>query len=407
MRRQPHPPSSQPRSGTRRLTGVVVALAAIASGCSSEPPSTHGDVLGDSLNGVSAFVQVLRDRGHTVAARPAVSKSLFWDYDVAILFVDGTGPVDETTAARLEVFLARSGPQSLLFVGRDGDWGADYWRFVADRDDLEEAKRRRARGHRSEADRRLEAWYDGLPTATAIVPFTETSLVVRGEASENDALRVIVRAPEDDGSEQAFDGRWPWRRAVMPADGDRVEWEIDGEAFLVRSTCASEEDTILVIGSDMPLLNAGLVDRGNRRIAEAVVDLLPKGSRVVLFGSAQSGDDGEDESEDAGGLWKLVSLPPNPWIAAHILLGLVLFCWSRAPIFGRSRVRATGAVRDFGHHVDALGRLLARSDDTATSAALLEEWERVGRPGLAAAGDRPQDDTRTSNLKRGDGDESV
>ena len=390
---RPHLPSPSVtrRVPGRRLAILVFVVLIAAAGCASEPPTTQGEVVGDSLNGLSALVQLLRDRGHTVTARPEITASAFGKQEAVIVFVDGNGPVDVAAATQLERFLARSGPQWLLLVGRDGDWGVDYWRFVADRADLKDAQCQRAREQGLDAARRLDAWYDDVPTTTAIVPFSAASLVVRGEASGDDGLRVTMRSPADDGEGGVRPGRWPWRRGVMPGEADRVEWEIDGEAYLVRSVDDLEGDTILVIGSDMPLLNAGLVDRGNRQIAEAVVGLLPEGATVVLFGSARPKSDGEDEEENAGGLWRLMSVPPNPWIAAQIFLALLLFCWSRAPIFGRSRLRPASAVRDFGHHVDALGRLLAKGGDPASSAALLAEWERIGRPGLVSGGSEQAD----------------
>ena len=386
----------------RRPHGGLLALLVVAmvttAGCTSEPGATHGDVVGGSLNGVSALVQLLRDRGHTVTARPGISAKAFGKQETAIVFVDGDGPVDAAAAAQLERFLARSGKQWLVLVGRDGDWSVDYWRFVADFADLRDAQRARARDNGLESTRELDAWYRELPTSTSIVPCTATTLVVRGEASGAEGLLVTMHDPGEDGEGDTHPGRWSWRRALVPGEADRVEWEIDGEAFLVRSIDDSEGDTILVMGSDMPLLNAGLVDPGNRRIAEALVRLLPQRAGVVVFGSARSRGDGPEEDEDdTEGLWRLVSVPPNPWIAAHIFLALLLFCWSRAPIFGRSRARSAGAVRDFGHHVDALGRLLAKSGDTASSAALLAEWERVGRPGLVMEGDEQADMGKQDN----------
>jgi hypothetical protein len=106
---------------------MLVVIA--AAGCSQEPASTHGDVVGDSLNGVSALVQMLRDQGHPVTARPEISAAAFRERDAAIVFVDGEGPVEDAAAARLESFLEEPGPQSLFLVGRDGDWGVLTYEF--------------------------------------------------------------------------------------------------------------------------------------------------------------------------------------------------------------------------------------------------------------------------------------
>ena len=368
------------------LGGMLASIT--AAGCSQEPASTHGDVVGDSLNGVSAFVQMLRDQGHPVTARPEISAAAFRERDAAIVFVDSDGPIEDDAAARLESFLGQPGPQSVFFVGRDGDWGVDYWRFVADAGDLTEAKRQRARDKRRDAAQDLAAWYGDVEATTAIVPFAEARLVVRGEERGEAKVDVSMLPEDSTGSPVVIHGAWPWRRGVEPGADDDVAWEIDGEAFLVRSILDDEGDTIVVMGSDMPLLNAGLVDRGNRRIAEAFVGLIPAGAGVVVFGSSQMAT-GEEEDEGNGGLWRLISVPPHPWIVAQLVLCLALFCWSRASIFGRPRTPSAAALRDFGHHVDAVGRLLARSNNPAASDVLLAEWQRVGKPGFGPGAHEP------------------
>ncbi len=371
----------RPRGAGGRLVVLAGLLAlAAAAGCSQEPTSTHGDVVGDSLNGVSAFVALLRDKGHPVTARPEIDADGFRERDVAIVFVDGNGPIEENAAARLEVFLATPGPQSVFLVGRDGDWGVEYWRFVADAGDLPEAKRQRARDNGREAAQELAAWYRDVEATTEIVPFAKARLVVRGEEQREADVDVSMLPEAWTESAVVVHGAWPWRRGVEPGDADEVAWEIDGEPFLVQSILDDEGDTVVVMGSDMPLLNAGLVDRGNRQIAEAFVGLIPAGAGVVVFGSAQMGNNDDDAGQ--GGLWRLISVPPHPWIVAQLLLCLALFCWSRSSIFGRPRTPSTAALRDFGHHVDAVGRLLARSSDPAASTALLAEWQRVGKPGF-------------------------
>ena len=371
------------------VSALLAAALLMAAGCTREPPSSHGDILGDSLNGVSAFVGLLRDRGHGVSAASSVSESALAERDAAIVFVDGPGPIDDVAAGHLESFLARPGSQWILLVGRDGDWAVDYWRFVAGREDLTDIQRQRAGDNLERAKESLAAWYRDLPASTVIARFSAADLIVRAEGSDGGEINVTIRSGGDEEG-ITLPGHWTWRRGVDPGAADGVEWEVDGAALLVRSIDDSSGDTILVLGSDMPLLNAGLVDGGNRQIAAALVDLVPVGAEVALFGSAQ-GRAGSRDDEETAAAWRLVTVPPHPWIAAHLLLGLLLFCWSRAPIFGRARVRPAAAVRDFGHHVDALGRLLAKGKDTATSAALLAEWERVGRPGPGhGGGDRPE-----------------
>ena len=65
----PPPCQTVASRGPAPIVSALLATALfMAAGCTREPPSSHGDILGDSLNGVSAFVGLLRDRGHGVSA---------------------------------------------------------------------------------------------------------------------------------------------------------------------------------------------------------------------------------------------------------------------------------------------------------------------------------------------------
>ncbi|MFM8633832.1 MAG: hypothetical protein ACKOEX_03320, partial [Planctomycetia bacterium] len=100
-------------------------------------------------------------------------------------------------------------------------------------------------------------------------------------------------------------------------------------------------------------------------------------------------DEAADDEEPS--MLRLLSIPPLPWVAAQVLALLGLFCWWRAPIFGRARRTPPGHAQQFGHHVDALGSLLSRcrrgantSDGTQVARARLEEWKRLSASPAAA-----------------------
>jgi hypothetical protein len=177
--------------------------------------------------------------------------------------------------------------------------------------------------------------------------------------------------------------RWELlRRLDDPGIGQSL-WRAGGEPLLVRFFDGSTE--FLVLASAAPLLNGGLVDPGNRTLAEHLVGLLSTTGRILVVGSSQvdhsDGDDplgdtdGEDEAAEEPSSWRLLFVQPLPWLALQGVVAMGLFCWSTSPIFGRPRRSSPKHAQDFGHHVSALASMLTRSPDGAAfSWKRIEEW---------------------------------
>ena len=380
------------RSSARLALAALLLVVACAAGCDRDPETRYGTVRGESLNGVSAFVQLLRDTGLRTGTRRFLSERIVGRADVAIVFAAGFGPPDEETRALLGRFLAAPGDQTLVFVARDSDAAIDYWQTVAAMPGLEPDKAGQARARQREAAVELRANVKETFTVADAAAEDDTA----AEPSFGLAARPEPVAPPIDVEAKTAAGpvrvtaRWPLARVLEPPPGARPLWSHDGEPLLVESrgrlahdaytsrsrVGGADGDRTLVLASAAPLLNGGLVDPGNRRLAAALVGLLPPESRVVVVGSARVRP--AEEEETGPSTWRLLAIQPHPWIAAQALLAVVLFCWWKAPIFGRPRREATGRPQNFGHHVDALGGLLEKSRDEAFAHERLEAWRRPG-----------------------------
>jgi hypothetical protein len=157
-------------------------------------------------------------------------------------------------------------------------------------------------------------------------------------------------------------------------------WMTGEDRLLVRHRL--DDATILVLASAAPLLNGGLVDPGNRRLAEDLASLLPTAGRMLLAGSAQifggrGGGGNENGDKDEPSLWRLLRIQPLPWVAAQAIAAMALFCWCTAPIFGRPRRSSPDHAQDFGHHVEALGNLFEKSPAAGSAFARerLAAWQ--------------------------------
>lgn len=355
------------RGAIHGLSAIVLACAA---GCDRDPDTSYGTVRGDSLNGVSAFVQMLRDAGHRTATRRRLSERIVGRHDVAIVFADGFGHPEEEAWRMLARFLDAEGEQTLVYVLRDSDAAIDYWKAVAATPGLPADKRETARD-------RLRGAVSELRFATkepVAATEAEDSPVAYGLATRGQPVPAPIEVRVAGDTDPPIEARWELRRRLEPPRGARPVWTGAGEPLLVATP---DPDRTLLLASAAPLLNGGLVDPGNRRLAAALVAALPDDARVVVVGSARIATAGGDDDSQPSA-WRLLAVQPHPWIAGQALLAIVLFCWWKSPIFGRPRREEDRSPQDFGHHVEALGSLLRRSRDEDFAGARLEAWRRHG-----------------------------
>jgi hypothetical protein len=404
----------------------LVALAALAGGCAPEVDVSYGDVRGPSINGVSAFVQLLRDSGRTVTARGMLPARAHGRYDAVILFVSS----DDWSPLIAEL-VADPGPLTLLLAFHDGDAAGGYFRDLANRADL-------APDVREEARRRLRSWESMVETQAstgrAATPPGTAAIEPCERQAAADAIDVEVRGASSQ-KRSSVRARWRLHRRLVPASEATVLWKTAVEPLLAETQLGADtalplellhelgaersngpsdlealdaadgepvmtgpRDRVLELVSATPLLNGGLVDPGNRALAEDLVARLPPAARVLVVGSSlvdqSQGEDGGEPS-----MLRLLSVPPLPWVAVQVVVALGLFCWWKSPIFGRPRRTPASLTQDFGHHVDALGTLLGRSGNAGEGGpdgrqlveARLEEWRRLSASAVVgqARGRRP------------------
>ena len=127
----------------------------------------------------------------------------------------------------------------------------------------------------------------------------------------------------------------------------------------------------MVLGSATPLLDGGLVDAGNRRLATEFIRQIPQTGRIAVALSSHWLDDSDLESPS---VWKFMKVHPNGWVFCQATIALLLFCWWRFPIFGRPRRTIGTPTARFGRHVDALGNLLRRSGDVEFAKRRIRDW---------------------------------
>jgi hypothetical protein len=72
----------------------------------------------------------------------------------------------------------------------------------------------------------------------------------------------------------------------------------------------------------------------------------------------------------------LLKVWPLNAILLHLTILGIVFCLARSPIFGRPRELPPDSPADFGKHVAALGRLLARTKDRNYAHSRLAQYRQ-------------------------------
>ncbi len=351
---------------------VCFFLLAACVGCDREIDTTYAAVRGDSINGIAAFVQLLRDTGHMVTARQRLPAEIDAEVTTLVVFDHSFTGLELEPGHLLASFASAAPGRSLLLVLRDSDCVVEYLRAVLARDDLPENRRSRAELLLADCEQFLDSQTSAPRAATD--PFADGLAVTRRDPGA-EAIEVTVR-PGSRRPARAIPARWPLRRRLEPTRGATTLWRSAGEPLLVCEETGSA--TLLVLASGAPILNGGLVDPGNRLLAEDLAGRLPTEGKLLVVGSAKiagggggsgSGGSGDGDEADEPSPWRLLTVQPLPWVAAQALAAMALFCWCTAPIFGRPRQSSPTHAQDFGHHVAALANLFDKSPAAGQSFA--------------------------------------
>jgi hypothetical protein len=354
---------------SRRLASLLPAACVIAvlAGCGVRGPETeYGLSRGTSLNGTSAFAAIFKERGHEVRSAIRLTDELAEWAEGIVRFSPYPGPPEAAEAKWYREWLAEDPERWLIYVVRDFDTLAEYWKEVRDRiAETAEADRR------DEADEKRSAaadWVTRLPTkpektasardwfkveTVANPPKVCTSL--EGIWAEGvDAAAAVLTIHESVHSE----------RGIVLLSADRKP--------LVLDLSPAGQGNTLIIANGSFLLNAALVKAARRPLALRVADWANGATQHVAFIEGSFVMRGEEEMRT---IWELMGLLPSfRWVLIQMFFAGVFAALARAPRLGRPRPEPVSGADRPAAHAEALGALLARGRATAESQKLLEHY---------------------------------
>jgi hypothetical protein len=352
------------------MLAAITTLMLFVSGCTPPLNTDYADPKGTSINGVASFVELVKSSGRRAQVWRAASPRMKTEVDAIVMFQTAHGPIATETLEKVRKLMVEGSVSTLLIVVRDSDCAIDYWRQIAAMPDLSDKDQKAATESMQQAI--VELGIDSIREFSV----EEGELYGLKRANRSGAPVVIpVDVESDDGSIRV-DSRWPLNRRLQPGLEAEALWSTSGEPLLTEEFDEYGLHT-LVLASATPILNGGLVDPGNRQLAEELVKLLPEGGRVAITLSSRWSDGNFAESPS---MLQFLKVHPHGWIFGQTLLALALFCWWKLPIFGRPRSAIDTEGARFGRHVEALGKLLQQTRDTAYARRILRDWQRAETP---------------------------
>ena len=421
-------------SGARLRRAWLSAIAVVLlAGCGARDiDRTYGKRRGAegeaSVNGTAVLARMFELAGHQVRTRTHLSPRID-ESDVIVWFPDEFLPPGTRPQEFLEEWLYQGQGKTLIYVGRDYDAAIDYWERMlheAPPEQSIEVWRRLARARATHGRARAVIARAEVPLASPspavdasardgkakAMPAPATRTSTQAGASEQNTCRWFrIRSDRGrryvgrrDESPTLLHGPWSEDSRFRSADLDlvldaRLEprqtpvhddyggrlsaeiWLSAGDDPLVwRITSPSWDDgQIIVIPNGSFLLNLPLVEHGHRRLAGKLIDACGvAGGKVIFLESGASGVpvlDEEPGTRYPTGFEAFTVWPLNAIILHFVVLGvIVLAC--RWTVFGRARELPPRPVSDFGRHIDALGELLARTQDRSYAENRLAEYRR-------------------------------
>jgi hypothetical protein len=357
---------------------VLLLLLPLLAGCGvtglqDDYGRRNGPMVFASVNGTAVFGQMCEARGHKVFSWPVLSPRIEDQADCIVWFPDDYDPPNRDVQRWLERWLKAKPKRTLIYVGRHFDATAWYWENVgADSlpaEELSEIGRRRKKARR-EFGQSLKP----LPQSD------DHDWFVLDGRHQHRKITTLEGAPDWlEGIDPAKVSMELNTRLLPPRDAD-VLLASEGDAIVFRLPIRRSQ--LIVVANGSFLLNAPLSFHEHRRLAGKLIDEIgPPGKTIAFLEFDPFGPEIADKDPSFGLQlgFQVFNRWPTNWIMLHICLLGVLLCFWRYPIFGRPVEPESESTSDFGLHIDAVARLLARTGDTAFAHTRLQHYRQAAR----------------------------
>jgi hypothetical protein len=348
------------------------------SGCARQPDTEYGSSRDKSINGTAVLASMLRNDGHEVRAAIRLTDELAEWAEGIVRFAPYPGPPARAEADWYREWLAGDSDRWVIYVVRDFDATAEYWREVLAQ--LPSTANPEQRMEAEEARDKSAGWTDRLPPKAKEFGDDEVWFKV-GTAWNPPRVLKRLSGPWSNGVAAAPAGLTA--HEPLQKSGGRVLLMGDDQPLVLDKTLAGS-GRLLVIANGSFLLNVPLVNSARRPLAERVVAWARDDRRPIALveGSFVMGG-----PQGPPSLWDLVKrLTALRWVAIQLSLAGLLAALARAPRLGRPKPDPASDADQPAAHARALGTLLARAGAAHEAHDLLDRYRRWRYPRAAGRG---------------------
>lgn len=387
----------RPTTIDRLAVFFAFVLPCLCLGCTSaDVASTYGQRRGSeggpSVNGTAVLAGMFEEAGHRVSSWSRLSPKLE-ECQTIVWFPDDFAPPTVEQRDFLEWWLCNDTGRTVVYVGRDFDATANYWKQVlpvAPPEQKMEVMRREATARASHDSARnrmpdadLAEWFsvyrdepyrkvDSLKGSWSEgVDASKTEIELAGRLELPSEADIDAWVNRDDNY---WDGK-PTFTPLLESDNDAIVYQIKYDEW--------NDSKLIVVNNGSFLLNLPLVNHEHRKLAGHLVSACGPG-RVVFVESGYGGPTVYDEEPGTNipTGFEVFTVWPLGFIVMHMTVLGILCCIAIYPIFGRPKTAATAVSQmselsntadadgaativraDFGKHIDALGELLELTED--------------------------------------------
>ena len=334
---------------------------------------------GVSINGTSVFADMFSVRGFRVKHRSKISPRIN-RYQTLVWVPDSRSCPDPEVTEAIDTWLDDGYNRTFIYVGRDYNARSDYLRQVMKQAPVgkkEELLRRLAESdldHDTVWDDQFW-WKDDLSTCDWFDR-------VDGLRVKKKKLSGPMAGDVDESAELVYSEMLvPTEDPGWDSDPLLVAGKEDFAFKLTRSWDEYSEGKIICISNGSFLVNYALVDAENRKLAGNLINMCDPNGDVMFLESGRGGIKVSDTDTTNHNRWSWVSQAPLCYIVPHFLMWGILFCYVFFPIFGRPRVIKPASTSSFRNHVNALGKMMGRSELPNHSINKIRKYQKlIGDP---------------------------
>ena len=394
-----------------------------------------------SPGGLTVFREMMKARSLDTETLSTLSPTMDKRVQTIIWAPDYFPLHSKQTLDRFEKWL-NSGSKTLVYVGRDYSPQADYWEQVSNdqTNTLDARARARSKIQLSKEANHLDVYRDQYRELLLTPWFVWRQVPgpvrkvngFQGEWADDNALanaKVYARstlkpftALELDGIRKELDWQPATPAGVTPppprkngfalpsifkpsigtktrvwntddeellsiakgiVPGDRMEATVllasqDGSPLITEVQYKAATSKVIVLANSSVLSNLNLLNRGNRSLANKIIDRVPTGT--VGFLSLDSDTPirlGLPQEEHQG--FEMLTVWPFNVMTIHAAVLAMVAVIAAFPIFGRARKTPQKSQANFADHVESLGELLRATDGGEYAKEAISKYFRIVR----------------------------